>query len=172
MKVLEPSITDEGLAKLERDTFKYFADETNLENGLVPDNTRHGAPCSIAVVGFALTAYPVAVERGYMTRAEAVKRSLLSLRFFHNGPQGTGPDAIGYKGFYYHFLDMKTGCRVWNCEVSTIDTNHLCSKILSPRLSTTARMDAASTTQPEVKSYPPSQYARPLLTLQLPNTAG
>ena len=64
MKVLEPSLDDADLAQLERDTFSYFADEMNTENGLVPDNTRQGAPCSIAVVGFALTAYPIGVERG------------------------------------------------------------------------------------------------------------
>ena len=56
MKVLEPSLTDEELARLESDTFKYFAHEVNLENGLVPDNTRTGSPSSIAAVGFALTA--------------------------------------------------------------------------------------------------------------------
>src|SRR4051794_6663 len=101
MKVLEPSLTDEELARLEHDTFKYFADEVNLENGLVPDNTRRGAPSSIAAVGFALTAYPIAVERKYTTRVEAVKRTLTTLRFFHECPQGTEPDATGYKGFYY-----------------------------------------------------------------------
>ena len=131
MKVLEPSLSDNDLARLERDTFKYFADEVNLENGLIPDNTRKGAPCSIAVVGFALTAYPIGVERGYMTRAEAVSRCLLSLRFFHDGPQGTKPDAIGYKGFYYHFLDMKTGQRVWKSEISTIDTTYLLAGALT-----------------------------------------
>ena len=74
MKVLEPSLTDEELSRLERDTFKYFADEINLENGLVPDSTKQGSPSSIAAVGFALTAYPIAVERKYLSRAEAVKR--------------------------------------------------------------------------------------------------
>ena len=113
MEITEPSLTVEDLDRLQRDTFKYFAHELNLENGLVPDNTKQGAPCSITAVGFALTAYPIAVERGYLTRAEAVKRSLISLRFFHDGPQGTSTDDIGYKGFYYHFLDMKTGRRVW-----------------------------------------------------------
>jgi hypothetical protein len=77
------------------------------------------------VAGFALTAYPIAVERGYLTRAEAVRRALTTLRFFHDGQQGTGPDAIGYKGFYYHFLDMKTGRRVWKSEISTIDSTYL-----------------------------------------------
>ncbi len=131
MEIIEPSLTDEDLDRLQRDTFKYFAHELNLENGLVPDNTKQGAPCSIAVVGFALTAYPIAVERGFLTRAEAVKRSLISLRFFHDGPQGTSTDDIGYKGFYYHFLDMKTGRRVWNSEVSTIDTTYLIAGALT-----------------------------------------
>ncbi len=134
MKVLEPSLTDEELARLERDTFKYFADEINLENGLVPDNDAAGAPSSIAVVGFALTAYPIAVERKYLTRAEAVKRTLTTLRFFHDAPQGKEPDATGYKGFYYHFLDMKTGRRVWNCEISTIDTTYLLAGALTAAL--------------------------------------
>lgn len=125
MKVLEPSLNDEELARLECDTFKYFAQEMNVENGLIPDSTSHGSPCSIAVVGFALTAYPIAVERGYMTRAEAIKRCLTTLRFFVHAPQGTGPEAIGYKGFFYHFLDVKTGKRAWNCEVSTIDSTYL-----------------------------------------------
>ncbi|HEX7227698.1 MAG TPA: hypothetical protein VF353_07975, partial [Candidatus Binatia bacterium] len=76
MKVLEPSLTDEELERLESDTFKYFADEVNLENGLVPDNTRRGSAASITAVGFALTAYPIAVERKYLSRAEAIKRTL------------------------------------------------------------------------------------------------
>jgi hypothetical protein len=69
-------LADEELARLESDTFKYFADEVNLENGLVPDSTRPGAHASIAAVGFALTAYPIAVERKYLSRAEAVRRTL------------------------------------------------------------------------------------------------
>ena len=131
MKVLEPSLTDEELARLERDTFRYFADETNLKNGLVRDKTSSGAPASIAVVGFALTTYPIAVERKYLTRREAVRRTLTTLRFFHDAPQSKEPDATGYKGFYYHFLDMKTGRRVWKCELSTIDTTYLIAGALT-----------------------------------------
>ena len=117
MKVLEPSLTDEELDVLERDTFKYFADEVNLENGLIPDSTRQGAPSSIAAVGFALTAYPIAVERKYLSRTEAVKRTLTTLRFFHDAPHGKEKDATGYQGFYYHFLDMKSGRRFGKCEI-------------------------------------------------------
>ena len=156
MKVLEPSLSDEDLAQLERDTFKYFADETNAANGLVPDNTRQGAPSSIAAVGFALTAYPIGVERGYMTRAEAVKRCLVSLRFFHDGPQGTGPDAIGYRGFYYHFLDMKTGRRVWNSEISTIDSTYL----LAGALAAAMYFDRETKTESEIRRLAETLYAR------------
>ena len=156
MKVLEPSLSDEKLAKLERDTFKYFADEMNPENGLVPDSTKQGAPCSIAVVGFALTAYPIAVERAYMTRAEAVKRCLINLRFFHDGPQGREPDDIGYKGFYYHFLDMKTGSRVWNSEISTIDTTYL----LAGALTCAMYFDRETKEEREIRKLAESLYAR------------
>jgi hypothetical protein len=156
MKVLEPSLTDEELAKLEHDTFGYFADGLNLENGLVPDNTRQGAPCSIAVVGFALTAYPIGVERGYLTRAEAIKRALISLRFFHDGSQGTGPDAIGYKGFYYHFLDMKSGRRVWKSELSTIDSTYL----LAGALTAAMYFDRDSEEEQEIRRLAETLYAR------------
>ncbi len=117
-----PSFDDHDLAKLESDTFKYFLHELHPATGLTADSTREGSPSSIAVVGFALTVYPIAVERRYLSRAEAIKRTLTKLRFFYHGPDGEGPDAIGRKGFYYHFLDMKTGRRTWQSEVSTIDT--------------------------------------------------
>jgi hypothetical protein len=156
MKALEPPLTDEELARLERDTFKYFADEINPKNGLIPDSTRQRAPCSIAVVGFALTAYPIGVERGFMTRAEAVKRCLVTLRFLHEAPQGTGADAIGYKGFYYHFLDMKTGRRVWNSELSTIDTTYL----LAGALTAAMYFDRETRAEQEIRSLAESLYAR------------
>src|SRR5688572_25977981 len=156
MKVLEPSLNDEDLARLEHDTFKYFAHEMNSENGLVPDSTKQDAPCSIAVVGFALTTYPIAVERGYMTRKEAIKRCLISLRFFHDGPQGTGPDDIGYKGFYYHFLDMKTGRRMWKSEVSTIDTAYL----LAGALTSAIYFNRDTKEEREIRSLAEALYAR------------
>jgi hypothetical protein len=156
MKVLEPSLTDEELARLERDTFKYFADEINLENGLIPDNTRRGAPASIACVGFALTAYPIAVERKYLSRTEAIKRTLTTLRFFNEAPQGKQPDAIGYKGFYYHFLDMKTGRRVWNCEISTIDTTY----VIAGALTAACYFDRDTEDEREIRTLAESLYKR------------
>jgi len=131
VKVLHPSLNDQDLARLESDTFDYFLHEINPETGLVPDSTREGAPSSIAVIGFALTLYPIGVQRGYLSRDEAIKRTLTTLRFFYDGPEGDGADAIGYKGFYYHFLDMQTGRRTWQSEVSTIDTTYLLAGALT-----------------------------------------
>jgi len=122
---------DDLLDRLQRAAFGYFLSEYNPANGLVADTSRMGSPSSIAVVGFALSAYPVAVERGWMTRDEAVDRTLVTLRFFSNSPQSAEPDASGYKGFYYHFLDMQTGKRAWQSELSLIDTALLLAGILT-----------------------------------------
>lgn len=110
------------LDKLQRNTFHYFWKETNADNGLLADSTIGDVPASIAAVGHALASYPVGVERRWITRTEAVNRTLATLRFFRDSPQGDEPDATGYKGFYYHFLDLESGRRAWKCELSTIDT--------------------------------------------------
>jgi len=110
------------LDRLQRAAFDYFRQATNPANGLIADNSRANSPVSIAVVGFALSSYPVAVERGWLARTEAVQRSLAALRFFRDSDQSGGPAATGYKGFYYHFLDFRTGARVWRSELSMIDT--------------------------------------------------
>ena len=130
-KVDQQSLTDAELGDLQKSTFGYFLKETNPENGMVPDSTKENAAASIAAIGFALTAYPVAVEREYLTRGEAVGRVLTTLRFFWNSSQGTEPDATGYQGFYYHFLDMQTGRRAHGAELSTIDTAFLLAGALT-----------------------------------------
>jgi hypothetical protein len=113
---------DTLLDRLQRAAFDYFRQATNPANGLIADNSRANSPVSIAVVGFALSSYPVAVERGWLARAEAVQCSLAALRFFRDSDQSGGPAATGYKGFYYHFLDFQTGARAWRSELSMIDT--------------------------------------------------
>src|SRR5450759_4927680 len=123
--------TDAELRLLQQEAFGYFLHETNPLNGLVIDKTAPDWPASIAATGLALAAYPLAVERGFMPRAAAVKRTLATLRFFWNSPQGPEPDATGYKGFYYHFLDMQTGRRVWQCELSTVDITFLLAGALT-----------------------------------------
>ena len=115
--------SDEALLdRLQHAAFGYFLQAVNPANGLIADTSRENSPSSIAVAGFALSAYPVAVERSWMARADAVERSLATLRFFHDSDQSGSPEATGFKGFYYHFLDMHTGARVWRSELSMIDT--------------------------------------------------
>jgi hypothetical protein len=71
------------------------------------------------------------VERGLLSRANAIERTLTLLRFLHSSHQGPEADATGYKGFYYHFLNMQTGRRAWDCELSTIDTAILLAGVLT-----------------------------------------
>lgn len=117
--------TEADLLDLQRITFDYFLHEANPEIGLVKDNTRADAHASITAVGLGLACFPVAVERGYVARAEAAARVATTLRFFWESEQSDAPDATGYRGFYYHFLDMDSGRRAWQSELSTIDTTFL-----------------------------------------------
>jgi hypothetical protein len=124
-------LDDELLDRLQRGAFEYFVEETNPANGLVADTSRKDSPASIAVVGLALSAYPVAVERGWVSREDAAARTLVTLRFFESSAQSALPDATGQHGFYYHFLSMESGKRVWQCELSPIDTTLLLAGILT-----------------------------------------
>jgi hypothetical protein len=129
-------VTDGGLSPefmdaLQREAFDYFVHEANPRNGLIADKNQPGSPASVAAVGFALSSYPVGVERGFVSRAFAVERTLATLRFFHGSVQSADADATGYKGFYYHFLDLVDGRRVWNCELSTIDSALLLAGMLT-----------------------------------------
>ena len=124
--------SDEDLLDwLHRAAFAYFRQTVNPANGLVADTTRDGAPCSIAVTGFALTCWLVAADRGWIAREEALALVLAALRFFHTSEQSENPEATGYKGFYYHFLDMERGKRVWQCELSIVDTAFLVAGMLA-----------------------------------------
>src|SRR6266581_4048299 len=112
------------LDTLEQRTFHYFWDLANASNGLVPDRAPTPSFSSIAAVGFGLTAYPIGVERGYVTRDQARQRVLTTLRFLWTMAQE-------YKGFFYHFLDMTTGARYQTVELSTIDTALLLAGVLT-----------------------------------------
>ena len=126
---LPPS--DEELNRLQLTTLLYYLHETHPATGLIRDKTDPDAPASIAAVGLALASIPVLVERGVFSREFAPELVLKRLRFFRDRPQGPEPDATGYRGFYYHFLDMKTGRRVWQCELSTIDSAFLFAGMLT-----------------------------------------
>lgn len=144
------------LPLLQHKAFSYFLHETNPANGLVRDKTVENWPASIAATGMALAAYPVGVERGLLTRAAALERTLATLRFFAASPQGPEPDATGYKGFYYHFVDMNSGRRVWQCELSTVDTALLVAGVLTAA----AYFDAATADEREVRALADTLYTR------------
>jgi hypothetical protein len=125
------TVSDAELDALRETTIEYYVKEVNPLNGLVRDKTEPDAPASIAAVGMALATAPSVVERGVRTRQFTSRLVLNCLRFFANSRQGTEPDATGYQGFYYHFLDMETGRRAWKCELSTIDSAFLFAGMLA-----------------------------------------
>jgi hypothetical protein len=118
INVLDPLLDD-----IHKRTFNYFWDTAEPGTGLMPDRWPRSPFCSIAATGFALNAYVIGVERGYVTRAAARDRVLTTLKFLYALPQG--PEASGtggYQGFFYHFLNFRTGERYGNSELSTVDT--------------------------------------------------
>lgn len=145
------------LDKLEHDTFNFFWKTTNPQNGLTPDRFPNDDFSSVAGVGFALTAYIVGVERGYISRSEAADRTLTTLKFLWQAPQGPEPAGVaGYKGFFYHFLDIKTGLRLEDSELSTIDTALLMAGVLSSQSYFTGDAEV----EREIRNYAESLYRR------------
>ncbi|HLA11905.1 MAG TPA: glucoamylase family protein [Pyrinomonadaceae bacterium] len=155
MSSSKPSV-DAELEKLQRETFDYFLHETNPANGLVIDKTAPDWPASIAATGLALACYPVGVERRFMSRTAAVERTLATLRFFWNSPQGAQTDATGYHGFYYHFLDMRTGRRAWQCELSSVDSAFL----LAGALTAGVYFDVDNADEREIRKLAEALYRR------------
>lgn len=130
-KLLKPELPP-LFEDIERRTFQFFWDTTNEQNGMAVDRYPSRPFASIASVGFALTVYPIGYENGWISREQAVQRTLTTLRFLRDlpvGPQRTG--RAGYKGFYYHFLDMQKGLRYdqW-VELSSVDTALLMMGVL------------------------------------------
>jgi hypothetical protein len=122
-----PSLIDDIAER----TFRFFWDTANPVNGLVPDRWPTPSFCSIAAVGFALTAYGIGVERGWITREMARARTLVTLNTFDTLPQGPAASGTsGLKGFFYHFLDMKNGRRFRTTELSSVDSTLLFLGIL------------------------------------------
>ena len=124
-------LDDEAFLDLvQRTAFDYFWYEANPQNGLIKDRSSDASLSSIAAVGFGLSALTVGLDRGWISREAGRDRVLTTLEFLWQSPQGPQADATGYKGFYYHFLDMHTGRRVHGAELSTIDTALLLGGVL------------------------------------------
>ena len=121
---------DPFLDTLQERTLRYFLETADTVTGLSPDRFPTPAPSSIAAVGFAITSYPIAVERGIIARDRAASRTLTTLRFLLGLPQRQNIAVYGSHGLFYHFIDMHSGQRVWNSELSTIDTGLLMAGVL------------------------------------------
>jgi hypothetical protein len=128
-------ITEEALLdSLQRTAFQFFWREANPANGMVKDRSTPTSVASIASVGFGLSAITVGIDHGWITREQGRQRVRTTLETFWNGPQGTAASGtIGYKGLFYHWLDMNTATRTWDSELSSVDTALLLAGILDAR---------------------------------------
>ena len=124
---------DQLLDEIERRACCFFWEQASPETGLVKDRcnarkatTDDSIAASIAATGFGLTALSIGDKRGYISRSEARSRVLTTLRFLHD-------KLPNHRGFFYHFANINTGERVWDSEVSSIDTAILLCGILTCR---------------------------------------
>ena len=148
---------DPVLADLHHRTFRYFWDTADQNTGLAPDNWPNPDFCSVAALGFALSAYPIGVESGYVPRAAAAGKTLQALRTIWNGAQGEGTSgATGHKGFLYHFLDMKTARRFKAVELSSVDT----TLFLLGALTAAAYFDGPGADEAEIRKLGVGVYER------------
>lgn len=145
---------------VQRAAVDFFWYEANPANGMIRDRSQRGSPASIAAVGFGLSAIGVGVDRGWIPRSAARDRVLTTLKTFWEGPQGTAASGlIGYRGFFYHFLDMATATRMtgsWDAELSSIDTGLLLAGILDAR----QYFNGADLTEIRIRELADSIYAR------------
>lgn len=118
----------------QRAAFEFFRREANPANGLVRDRNTTNSKCSIAAVGFGLSGWVIAVDRGWVPRAEARERVRTTLTTFAHGRQGAeAAGIIGNRGWFYHFLEMNNAERAWRCELSSIDTALLLAGVVDAR---------------------------------------
>jgi len=126
-----PLTDDQFLDEIERAIFLYFWEQASSTTGLVKDRAFAAGNdsrtvASISATGFGLTALCIADQRGYMASTNIVARVQATLSFLLN-------QMTNQNGFFYHFVDMNTGQRVNNSEVSSIDTAILLCGILTCR---------------------------------------
>jgi hypothetical protein len=122
---------DAFLEELERRNFQYFWDQASPQTGLVRDRcnvlkNENSVVASIAATGFGLTALCIAQKREFLAFEDARDRVLAALRFLWK-------KMPTHRGFFYHFADINTGERVWDSEVSSVDTSILLCGLLTCR---------------------------------------
>jgi hypothetical protein len=156
------SSIDPILDTLQHTAFNFFWNEANPANGLIRDRapvvgtSPSTIPCSIASVGFGLSAVCIGVDHGWVTRSSAADRVLTTLKTFWYGPQGSGDAYIGNYGLFYHFLDMTTAKRAWSSELSTIDSGLLLAGIIDAQ----EYFDGSNAGETSIRAYADSIYRR------------
>lgn len=126
--------TEALLDSLQRTAFLFFWNEANPVNGLIRDRSQPWSPCSIASQGFGISAICIGIDHGWVTRTAGRDRIRLGLQTLWDGPQGDAEyNTNGYRGLFYHFLDINSGLRTWSCELSTIDTALLMAGVLDAK---------------------------------------
>lgn len=122
---------DQFLEELEKANFQFFWEQANPQTGLIRDRCNVRKPdqsivASIAATGFGLTALCIGQQRGYVGPTEALERAITTLRFLWE-------KMPNHRGFYYHFANATTGERIWDSEISSIDTALLMCGVLTCR---------------------------------------
>jgi len=159
--------SDPFLADLENRTFDYFWRATDPHTGLTPDRSPSSTISSIAAIGFGLTAYPIGVAEGYVSRAQAADRARTTLKYLYDLPQGPADSGVaGYRGFFYHYLDTSHGRRAGHAELSTIDT----AILMAGALLCEQYFDGPSAAEVGVRAYADSLYRRVDWTWAAPNS--
>ncbi len=124
---------DDFLEDLSRRAFQFFWEQSDPNTGLVLDRVRSDGTrisgrnllaASTALTGFYLTALCIAHQRRWMDPNQIRERARFCLRHLANNQEHV-------RGWYYHFVDMKTGERIWNCELSTIDSALLLAGVIT-----------------------------------------
>lgn len=133
--ILPPAVIspedDKFLDDLERANYLFFWEQAHPETGLVKDRctvraTDKGTVGSIAATGFGLTALCIGHKRGYGSSSDIRNRVLATLRFLSR-------KMPNHRGFYYHWGNIETGARVWDSEISSVDTAILFCGVLTCR---------------------------------------
>jgi hypothetical protein len=108
------------LEELQFRSLRFFLEHSDPVSGLTrdrapADGSGSDAPASVAASGFALTAWCIGAQRGWLAADDALARTWRVLRF-------TLEHVAHERGWLYHFVNVRTGARAWKCEASTIDT--------------------------------------------------
>jgi hypothetical protein len=114
---------DEILSQIQMRAAKFFWEKADDVTGLVNDRAKNAGEdnydvASIASTGYALSALPISVQHGWTSNQDAHDRALKTLRYIYN-------QLPHQNGWFFHFVDKRKGTRVWNSELSSIDTSIL-----------------------------------------------